>query len=117
VSHLLDRHGWHRRFATIQTADGAPSKPHPAMIRQALEATDVQAGNAVMIGDSTFDMQMAKAAGVEAIGVSWGFHPPAALKEAGASVIVASYPALMPVLRDFLDPTSSGGPSTPISGP
>ncbi|MET0745583.1 MAG: HAD-IA family hydrolase [Microvirga sp.] len=117
VSHLLERHGWDRRFATIQTADDAPSKPHPAMIRQALAATGVQAENAVMIGDSTFDMQMAKAAGIGAVGVAWGFHPPAALREAGADVITASYAALMPLLRDFLDPTSQGALSAPISCP
>jgi len=117
VAHLLDRHGWDRRFATIQTADDAPSKPHPGMIRQALAATGVQPGGAVMIGDSTYDMQMAKAAGIMAIGVAWGFQPVAALKEAGADAIVASYPAMMPVLRDFLAGTSQGAHPAPMCRP
>ena len=35
----------------------------------------------VMIGDTTYDLEMAKAAGVKAIGVSWGHHPVERLKE------------------------------------
>ncbi|MBM6596074.1 HAD-IA family hydrolase [Microvirga pudoricolor] len=101
VSHLLDRHGWRELFTTIQTADDAPSKPHPAMIRQAMEEAGAEPRDTIMIGDSTYDMQMAKAAGVMAVGVSWGFQPVAALKEAGADVIVDSYPDMMPILRDF----------------
>jgi phosphoglycolate phosphatase len=94
VSHLLERHSWDRVFATIQTADDAPSKPHPAMIEQAMAEVGATPADTVMIGDSTFDMAMARAAGVLPIGVSWGFHPVAALREAGAGQIVASYPEL-----------------------
>jgi phosphoglycolate phosphatase len=56
-----------------------------------------------MIGDSSFDMAMARAAGVLALGVSWGFQPVAALTEAGAGPIVHSYPELETVLQEFLD--------------
>ena len=76
VDHLLQRHGWERIFATIQTADDAPSKPHPAMIQQAMAETGAEPRETAMIGDSTFDMAMARAAGVGAIGVSWGDHRP-----------------------------------------
>ncbi len=103
VAHLLERHGWHRLFATIQTADDAPSKPHPAMILQAMEELGVVPEDTVMIGDSSYDMAMARAAGVLPVGVSWGFQPVAALSEAGAARIVHSYAELDPVLRDFLD--------------
>jgi phosphoglycolate phosphatase len=91
VAHLVKRHGWHRLFATIQTADDAPSKPDPTMLHQAM--ADVGAGpeNSLMVGDSTYDMAMAHAAGVTPVGVSWGYHPVAALKEAGAESIVESY--------------------------
>jgi phosphoglycolate phosphatase len=102
VSHLLDRHDWGTLFATIQTADDAPSKPHPAMIRQAMEVLDVAPHNTVMIGDSSYDMAMACAAGVMPIGVSWGFQPVAALREAGAGLIVHSYAELRSILSDFL---------------
>ena len=73
VDHLVDREGWDDLFATIQTADDAPSKPHPGMIRRALAQTGIAAGDAAMVGDTTFDMDMARAAGISAIGVSYGF--------------------------------------------
>lgn len=107
VAHLIERHGWDSIFDTIQTADDAPSKPHPAMIRQAMEEVGSSPQETVMIGDSNFDMLMAKAAGAFAIGVSWGFQPVAALREAGADVIVDSYAELQPVLDRFLDGVSN----------
>lgn len=88
VDHLLRRKGWHGVFATIQTADDAPSKPDPTMLRQAMGEVDARPSGTVMIGDTSFDMAMARAAGVRAIGVSWGYHQVAALREAGAEVIV-----------------------------
>jgi phosphoglycolate phosphatase len=48
----------------------------------------------VLIGDSIYDMQMAKAAGVRVIGVAWGYHPPNDLIDAGADVIVENFAAL-----------------------
>lgn len=73
---LLDSHGLTGRFVTEQVADFHPSKPHPAMIHAALAETGVDPENAVMVGDTTFDMDMARAAGVGTIGVSWGYHSP-----------------------------------------
>ncbi len=99
VAHLLARHGWEGVFATIQTADDHPSKPHPAMLEQALAETGAEPRDSVMIGDSTFDMAMARAAGIGAIGVSWGYHRPEALRETGAEAIVGSYRELRDHLR------------------
>lgn len=79
---------WNEFFRTIQAADMAPSKPHPAMLLQALAATGVEAKDAIFIGDTTFDMQMAHAAGLLSIGVSWGYHQPERLLEAGADCVV-----------------------------
>jgi phosphoglycolate phosphatase len=98
VAHILATHGWTDVFATVQTADDAPSKPDPTMLRQALKDTGIQADAAVMIGDTSFDMGMAKAAGLHAVGVSWGYHPVAALREAGADTIIDSFEAFDPVL-------------------
>lgn len=72
---LLDAHDLQSLFATQQVSDHHPSKPHPAMLLAALSETGVQARNAVMIGDTSFDMDMAQAAGITGIGVSWGYHP------------------------------------------
>ncbi len=103
VARLLDSFGWQGIFESIQTADDAPSKPHPGMILQAMAAPGAAPQDTVMIGDSSFDMAMARAAGVLAIGVSWGFQPVAALTEAGAASIVHSYAELEAVLQEFLD--------------
>ncbi|MFZ5962627.1 HAD-IA family hydrolase [Thalassococcus sp. BH17M4-6] len=71
---LLDGHDLRGLFDTTQTADDHPSKPHPAMLRAALADTGVAAQRAVMVGDTSYDMEMARAAGMVAIGVGWGYH-------------------------------------------
>ncbi|MEX1234707.1 MAG: HAD-IA family hydrolase [Roseovarius sp.] len=72
---LIEGHGLHGLFVTRQVADHHPSKPHPAMLHAALDETGVAARDAVMIGDTTYDMDMARAAGIATIGVPWGYHP------------------------------------------
>lgn len=71
---LITGHGLEGMFLTQQTADGHPSKPHPSMILQAMRETGIGPDQTVMIGDTEFDMDMAHAAGVHALGVSWGYH-------------------------------------------
>ena len=80
----LAHHGLSAHFITLQTADRHPSKPHPAMLRAALGEAGVAAANAVIIGDTVFDIAMGGNAGVRAIGVDWGYHDAAELLEAGA---------------------------------
>ena len=84
----LEHHGLRGLFVTVQTADDAPGKPAPDMVLQALAETGAGAHNTVVIGDTTHDMTMARAAGTSGIGVSWGYHRPARLTQAGAAVIV-----------------------------
>jgi phosphoglycolate phosphatase len=84
LTHCLAAHGLADAFVTLQTADRHPSKPHPAMLEAALAEALAEPGEAVMIGDTAFDMAMAQAAGVRAIGVAWGYHDPAELAKAGA---------------------------------
>lgn len=88
VARLLAQEGWEGHFMTIQTADDHPSKPHPSMILQAMAETGAAPHEAVMIGDTTYDMQMAVNAGVGAIGVAWGYHAGDQLRGAGAHTIV-----------------------------
>ncbi|MGE0775337.1 MAG: HAD-IA family hydrolase [Sphingomonadaceae bacterium] len=80
----LEHHGIAHHFATLQTADRHPSKPHPSMIHQAMNDAGAMAEDTLMIGDTGFDIGMARAAGVTAIGVAWGYHDPAELIEQGA---------------------------------
>lgn len=98
VDALLDKHGWRGMIATIQTADDAPSKPDPGMVLQAAAATGIPPGQTVMIGDSSFDMMMAKAAGARAIGVAWGFQPVERLRAAGADEIASDFEHLARIL-------------------
>jgi phosphoglycolate phosphatase len=94
LDHALASHGLGHFFATFQTADGHPSKPHPAMLRAALAETGCAPGRAVMVGDTEFDVAMGRAAGLAAIGVAWGYHPRARLVAAGADLVIDAFDAL-----------------------
>ena len=80
----LSHHGIHAHFVTLQTADRHPSKPHPSMLLTAMEDAGAVPESTVMIGDTSFDIDMALTAGVCALGVGWGYHAPADLIAAGA---------------------------------
>jgi len=90
----LETHGLVDRFQTLQTADSAPGKPAPGMLLNAMRDTGVDPAGTVMIGDTTFDMEMAVAAGTMAVGVSWGYHPQEHLHKAGAHVVIDDFAAL-----------------------
>ncbi len=81
---LLEAHDLARYFVTRQVADFHPSKPHPSMLITAMNEAGVEADQTVMIGDTTFDMQMADAARVPFVGVGWGYHPAQSLTSARA---------------------------------
>lgn len=89
---LFEAHNLAPFFATRQVSDFHPSKPHPSMVQACLSETGVTPDNAVVIGDTSFDMEMAKAAGTGAIGVSWGYHDVSAL--ASADFIIDSFDQL-----------------------
>ncbi|MBV9930953.1 MAG: HAD-IA family hydrolase [Alphaproteobacteria bacterium] len=97
----LERHGLARRFVTLQTADRHPSKPHPSMIEAALAETGADPELSMMIGDTSYDMAMAKAAGVRAVGVAWGYHEAEELVAAGADC-VARRPAEIAALAEAM---------------
>ena len=96
---LLLGHGLTNMFVTRQVADHHPSKPNPSMLYTAMSEVGVQPQAAVMIGDTEFDMEMARAAGMAAIGVSWGYHPRRRL--AAADVVVDDFAALHDALQDM----------------
>jgi phosphoglycolate phosphatase len=102
VDVVLEREGLRDFFASIQTADNHPSKPHPSMIMTAMIETGASAADTVMIGDTTYDIQMALAAGTAAIGVSWGYHAEAALRSAGAHEVTPDCAALERALDRIL---------------
>lgn len=99
LDRLIADHGMQGLFATCQVADDHPSKPHPSMLFAALAETGVPASRAVMVGDTSFDMEMGRRAGVAAIGVAWGYHPRAALAAGGADRIIDGFADLVPALE------------------
>lgn len=99
---VLEREGLASLFTTLQTADTHPSKPHPAMILAAMDATGALPADTVMIGDTTYDIEMAHAAGAAAIGVAWGYHAADALAAAGARHVTADCAALERALEATL---------------
>ncbi|PZU09573.1 HAD-IA family hydrolase [Sphingomonas sp.] len=99
LGHVLEKHGLHPRFVTLQTADRHPSKPHPSMLWQAMADAGAGPGTTAMIGDTSYDMEMAKAAGVAAIGVAWGYHSADLLREAGADVVATHASQLIALLE------------------
>lgn len=95
LERCLDHHGIKALFVTLQTADRHPSKPHPSMVWQALADAGAEAADAVVIGDTVYDIHMGKAAGCRTIGVAWGYHPLDELSAAGADHLVETMEELM----------------------
>ncbi|WBU64966.1 HAD-IA family hydrolase [Paracoccus aerodenitrificans] len=97
---MLDHRDLRRFFVTLQTADNHPSKPHPEMLLSACDEAGIDPADALMIGDTEYDIEMAKAAGTAAIGVSWGYHPAETLS--GYDVPVADdFPMLLSMIGDW----------------
>ncbi|MCE8015670.1 HAD-IA family hydrolase [Halomonas sp. MCCC 1A17488] len=65
--------GW---FHASRTADETRSKPHPQMLEELLVELDVPVEEAVMVGDTEYDMEMARALGMDRVAVTWGVHAP-----------------------------------------
>lgn len=97
---VLESHGFIEHFIVSRTADDCPSKPHPAMVMECCHETGMVPADTVVIGDAIYDMQMAKAAGAKAIGVSWGYASVDDLWKAGADAVVShprEIPAFVPI--------------------
>lgn len=99
LCHCLEEHGIADLFVSLQTADRHPSKPDPAMVEHILLETAIPARNAVMIGDTSFDMVMAESAGIRAIGVDWGYHDRTELLASGATSVAADIAELQRILE------------------
>ncbi len=100
LDHVYESHGIGQYFVTHQTADGHPSKPHPSMLEQALNETGCDARDAVIIGDTEFDMQMGRSAGFTTIGVNWGYHSVSRISPY-ADHILEDYDALPELLENI----------------
>jgi phosphoglycolate phosphatase len=101
LNNCLNHHGIHDQFITLQTADSHPSKPNPAMVHQAIADAGSAPERTAMIGDTTYDILMGRAAGCRTIGVSWGYHPVDELRAAGADVVAETMDELKQHLDDM----------------
>lgn len=88
VTKLLASNDFGASFTVSRCADDCPSKPHPAMVLECCKETGILPKDTIVIGDTSFDMEMATSAGATAVGVAWGYHPTEKLSSSGASSVV-----------------------------
>ena len=103
VHRLLALHGVSNFFTTLQTPDHNPSKPHPGMLETAMRETGASPDETIMIGDTTFDIEMGVAAGCKTIGVTWGYHEPRELIAVGASTMIDRFEQLDGAIRQLVE--------------
>jgi phosphoglycolate phosphatase len=101
IERPLQVHGIEARFISMQTADDHPSKPHPSMVLRAMQDAGAGPSSTIVIGDTSFDMQMAIAAGARPIGAGWGCHKPGDLIAAGAAAVALEPRAVAGILHDL----------------
>ncbi len=100
---ILETHGLTNLFAVLRTADDGPSKPHPFMVVDAVAALGGHVSQTVVVGDTGYDMLMARAAGAFALGVSWGYNGRDELTQAGAQVLADSFAEVPALAMGLLD--------------
>lgn len=106
LDHMLHAHDLGQFFVTTQVADDHPSKPNPAMLAAALRDTGADAARSVMVGDTSYDIEMGRAAGFHTIAVAWGYHDQTALSAAGADLVITHFDELAPALDDMWSMTA-----------
>jgi phosphoglycolate phosphatase len=104
LDHLLEMHDLRRLFQTLQVADDHPSKPHPSMLEACLSETGVVPERAAIVGDTSYDMEMGRAAGLRGIGVAWGYHAADTLRASGAACVIDRFEALPDALSEAVSP-------------
>ncbi|MCD6733275.1 MAG: HAD-IA family hydrolase [Burkholderiaceae bacterium] len=98
LNRALDQMGWTARFLTTRCADEGAPKPDPWMLRDIGDELGIDPSAMVMVGDTTHDLGMARAAGASAIAVAYGAHPREALETEPALAIVDTVSELREML-------------------
>jgi len=101
VETIIEMHCWADLFDSTHCADDGPGKPHPAMLLEAMHALDARREDTIMVGDTSHDIRMAQAAGVRAVGVSWGFHTREELEACDPAYIADTFVELEAELDRF----------------
>lgn len=106
LQRVLEGRGWLDYFDVTRCADETASKPNPLMLEEILEHCGVPAERALMVGDSSFDLQMARHAGVDSVAVGYGAQPLAVLREHGPALAIENFVEL----HVWLDRRADGQP-------
>ncbi|MHB0926044.1 MAG: HAD-IA family hydrolase [Gallionellaceae bacterium] len=99
LDRVLESTGLKQYFHATRTADQTFSKPDPAMLFELLDELAVTPGRALMIGDTTHDVQMAQNAQVDVVAVGHGAHPPEQLRELNPLALVKDFAELRAWLK------------------
>jgi phosphoglycolate phosphatase len=101
VHDILSACGIAGHFLTVKTVDHGPGKPNPFLLLQAMAEAGVSGDQTVMVGDTTYDILMARNARTAAVGVDWGVHPPHELEAAGANRVVTRFEEIPPLVHEL----------------
>ncbi|WP_191600153.1 HAD-IA family hydrolase [Marinomonas algicola] len=85
-------------FAATRCADETKSKPDPLMLQELLDELGVSVHQAVMVGDTEYDLMMAKAIGMPSVGVSYGAHQKERLRNCGPLTVMDDFSKLIDVV-------------------
>ena len=88
---ILKAHNLESVFSKLQTSDFYPSKPDPTMLVSLMKTLKIKTEDAVMVGDTDFDISMAHRAGIKSIGVLWGYHSISRIKLMKPTAIVENF--------------------------
>lgn len=100
AEHATKRLGLQPWFDSIHgIIPGTPGKPHPAVLMRAMRALDVHPEDCIMVGDTTFDLDLAHAVGVRTAAVSWGVHSLKILQTRNPSICVQTFDELLEWIR------------------
>ena len=99
LDRVLAQSGTIDRFAITRCAGETKSKPHPQMLQEIVAYLGVTPDQCIMVGDTTYDLEMAANIAMPSIGVSYGVHPPALLQQHRPRAVVDDVPSLHPLLQ------------------
>ncbi len=102
LNRVVDAYDIRPFFQSLKSADDGPGKPAPDLLLDAMSELGVKHEQTVMVGDTSFDMMMARAAGCYAVGVGWGYQSVEELEESGAHEIVMTPDDLRETLKVFI---------------
>ncbi len=103
VERVLRVHDLENMFQNTKSADDGPGKPAPDLLLRAISECDVTADDTIMVGDTNFDIQMARTAGAHTIGVTWGYQSAEELEEAKTDAIATTSEELQDLLMNFIN--------------